>query len=70
MKKFLLTLSVFFLAVHSLLAQVPPPPDYHENSGPGGQPSSLPVDQYVFILIGIALTIGMYIMWNKRKAFN
>lgn len=62
-------MTILLLSFYSSFAQVPPPPDYHENSGPGA-PSSLPVDQYVFFLIGMALTIGVYFIWNKRKAFN
>lgn len=69
MKKSLLTLLVFLLSITSLLAQVPPPPDNHENTGPGS-PTNLPVDQYVFVLIGLALSIGIYFIWNKKKAFN
>lgn len=71
MKKFLLNLCVFFLTVNSLIAQVPPPPDYHENSGPGGEPSpNTPVDQYLIILAAIAIIVGVYFVVNKRKAFN
>lgn len=53
------------------MAQVPPPPDNQENfTTPGGPSGPVPVDQYVFILIGIALSIGAYLVWNKQKAFN
>lgn len=67
MKKNLLTLSVFLLSINYLLAQIPPPPDNHENTGPG---VPTPVDQYIFVLIGLALSIGIYFIWNKKKAFN
>lgn len=52
-----------------MLAQVPPPPDYHENAGPGA-PSSLPVDQYVFYLLGVAIVAGVYVIYAKRKTAN
>lgn len=69
MKKILLTLLVFFLSINMLLAQVPPPPDYHENAGPGA-PDALPVDQYVFYLLGMAFVIGFYFLWNHKKLVN
>lgn len=69
MKKFLVTLLFLLLSISSLLAQVPPPPDYHENAGPGA-PSSLPVDQYVFYLLGVAIVAGVYVIYAKRKTAN
>lgn len=68
MKKILLTLLVFFAAINTMFAQVPPPPDYHENATPGAP--SLPVDQYVFYLIAIAISVGAYFIWQKRKVIN
>lgn len=69
MKFFLSTLLALLMSFSVLLAQVPPPPDYQENAGPGS-PSAVPVDQYVFILFGLAIATGIYFVWNKRKAFN
>ena len=71
MKKSLLTLLAFLMSVSALLAQVPPPPDYHENaSGGPGSPSALPVDQYTIILFLLAIGVGFYVIWNKKKVFN
>jgi len=66
MKKRLLTLSLFFSSMNFLLAQVPPPPDYHGTGTPGA-PSALPVDQYVFCLIAMAVTGGIYLLRRKPK---
>lgn len=69
MKSFLFTLLLYLLSVSSSLAQVPPPPDYHENAVPGA-PSALPVDQYLYYLIGVALTIAIYFIWKRKKLIN
>lgn len=70
MKKFLLTLFVFFMSISSLLAQVPPPPDNHENASGPGAPSALPIDNFSIVLLGIAMVIGIYFLWNRRKIVN
>lgn len=67
MKKYLLTLLVSIVSVCSVVAQVPPPPDYEENSGPGSPSGPLPVDQYVFFLMGLAIIAGAYIIYYKKK---
>lgn len=69
MKKTILILSVFLLSINALLAQVPPPPDNHENLTPGSS-DGLPVDQYFFVLIGLALSIGIYFIYNRKKVLN
>ena len=66
MKNFTLTLLTFLLPVVKIFAQVPPPPDQGEDAGGPGAPST-PIDQYVFILLMIALMFVAYFVWNQRK---
>jgi len=70
MKKFLLALTLFFVSFAEMWAQVPPPPTYQEDgAGTPGAPGT-PVDEYTFILFGIALLIGVYFVWNRRRVLN
>lgn len=67
MKRLLLTLLLFFLPMTLLLAQVPPPPDYHGNGTPGAPGGPLPLDQYQFCLIAIAVIAGIYFIMKRKK---
>ncbi|MDD3458118.1 MAG: hypothetical protein PHO74_01385 [Weeksellaceae bacterium] len=66
MKNRLLTLLMILLPVINLFAQVPPPPDYGEDAGTPGTPST-PVDQYVILLIVAGILFATFYLWKQRK---
>ncbi len=66
MKNRILTLLLLVLPVINIFAQVPPPPDYGEDAGVPGAPST-PVDQYVVFLAVFAVMFAAYYIWQQRK---
>lgn len=50
----------------NLFAQVPPPPDYAEDSGTPGS-TETPIDQYLVILVLAIIFVSAYYFWNQRK---
>ncbi|MBW7870595.1 MAG: hypothetical protein H3C39_05990 [Flavobacteriia bacterium] len=64
--RILLTLLIILLPVIDLFAQVPPPPDYGEDAGTPGSPST-PIDQYVILLIAVGFIFAGYYLWRQKK---
>lgn len=54
------------LPVIDLFAQVPPPPDYGEDAGTPGTPST-PIDQYVILLIAVGFIFAGYYLLKHKK---
>ena len=71
-KEIILTLTVFFLGIGDVLckSEVPPPPPPTSRvtavSAFPPPPDGLPVNENIFILIIIAILLGVYIIYNHN----
>lgn len=68
MKRYLINLVLFLLPLSALFAQVPPEPTEGTDGPAPGAPANTPIDQYLIVLLVLALLMATYVIYSKKKA--